>query len=392
MNFSNSKRFLLFNDSLSQGGTEQLLINLLNHLASKKCDVTLLLPKESEENVLLYRVPEDVKIKYLYTENDSKLSQKHGETKMIFQTKSFLKSKAIYEEDYDEVICFKEGFYAKMFSDWQMTKTLWVHNILYVRQYEANSIKEKLSVWLNKKKIAKVQASYAGYERVICVSEACKKSYLNVVYGGSLPIQDIRIVPNAVKQEEIIELAKADIEDSWKSKEGLNFILLTRVSPEKRIDRIFEASKKLQQEGYKFNVHILGHGTDDDSMVRAVVDAMLEDAISLYGEVDNPYPYIKKADWLICISERESFSLAILESMTLDVPVITTDCGGPANIIENGKYGILVENSDEGVYKGMKSVLDNPESAQKYTSELPKCVSRYKYENWIKTIDKLFSL
>lgn len=392
MIFSKQKRFLIFNDSLAQGGTEHLLINLLHHLVSKKCDVTLILPEESEDNILLPKVPEEIKIKYLYTEEDSNSSKRWGEIKMIFKTKSFLKSKKIYEQDYDEVICFKEGFYAKMFSDWGLMKTLWLHNILYVREYEANSVSEKLAVWLNKKKIAKTQTSYANYERVISVSEACKKSYINVVYDGSLPIQDIRIVPNAIKQSEVIEMSKADIDEDWISEGALNFILLTRISPEKRIDRIIHTSSKLQQEGYKFKVHILGNGTDNDDLRNEIKTLELEEQIQLYGEIENPYPYIKRSDWLICVSERESFSLAILESMILGVPVITTDCGGPTNIIENGKYGLLVENSSEGVYQGMKSVLTDHTLRTKYSYDLQKCTERYKYENWIKTINSLLSI
>lgn len=392
MIFSKQKRFLIFNDSLAQGGTEHLLINLLEHLVDKRCNVTLILPEELEENVLLVKVPEEVKIKYLYTQEDSNFTKKWGETKMIFRTKSFLKSKGIDEQDYDEVICFKEGFYAKMFSHWKLMKTLWLHNILYIREYEVNSLSEKLAVWLNKKKIAKTQASYANYERVISVSEACKKSYLNVVYGGCLPIQDIRIVPNAIKQGEIIEMSKADINEDWTSQEALNFILLTRRSPEKRIDRIIHASSRLQQEGYKFKVHILGSGTDSDDLKSQISTLELEDQIQLYGEIENPYPYIKRSDWLICVSERESFSLAILEAMLLGIPVITTDCGGPTNIIENGKYGLLVENSSEGVYEGMKSVLTDSSLTKRYTTDLQKCTERYKYENWIKTINTLFSI
>lgn len=392
MIFSKKKRFIIFNDGLTKGGTEQLLINLLAHLVQKDCDVTLILLEESDKNIMLDKIPEEVKIKYLFSTQDSNFAKKRGELKMIYKTKSFMAAREIFEEDYDEVICFKEGFYAKMFSQWGIPKTLWVHNILYKREYEINSLRDKFSVWLNKKKIAKTQESYSAYERVICVSEACKKAYVNIVYDGYLPIQDIRIVPNAIKQEDVIALSKEDISDHWQTKEGVNFILLARQSPEKRIDRVINASKKLLDEGYKFNVHILGQGTNSDEFIKTIVDLAMEDVISLYGDIDNPYPYIKKADWLICSSERESFSLAILEAMILGTPIITTDCGGPTNIVENGRYGLLTENSSEGVYTGMKTVLDDTTLQTKYSTEQEKVLSYYKYENWIKTVNKLLSI
>lgn len=392
MIFSKKKRFIIFNDGLTKGGTEQLLIYLLTRLVEKKCDITLILLEESEQNILLDKVPEEVKVKYLFSDKDSNFTKKRGESNMIYRTKSFMDARQIFETDYDEAICFKEGFYAKMFSQWQIPKTLWVHNILYKREYKSNTIKEKFSAWLNKKNILKTQESYAAYERVICVSDACKKAYINIVYDGYLPIQDIRIVPNAIKQDEVIALSKVNIDDQWKGKDDLNFILIARSSPEKRIDRVLSASKRLTDEGYQFNVHILGQGTDSDEFIHNIVDLALGSVVYAYGNIENPYPYIKKADWLICPSQRESFSLAILEAMTLGVPVITTDCGGPTNIVENGRFGLLTENDSEGVYKAMKAVLDDPTLKIKYTAELDKSISRYKFENWIKTIDKLLSI
>lgn len=392
--FSKRKRILLFNDSLALGGTEKLLVSLLNHLVDKKCELTLILPEETEENVLLSELSDKVKIIYLYNSGDSKFARKKGELRMIFKTKSFLKMKNIAESDYDDVVCFKEGFYAKMFSGWEIPKTLWLHNILYKRTYDPQSLKEKFLAWLNKKEIAKVQESYALYDRIISVSEACKQAYVNVVFDGQLPIQDIRIVPNAVNLEKVVALASEPIADELTSfSTKTKFVLLTRMSPDKRVDRILNASSKLLQEGYSnFAVDVIGSGTDNEDMQMQVESLQLQGTVSLLGKKDNPYPYLKRADWLICVSERESFSLAILEAMSLHVPVITTNCGGPANIIENGKYGILVDNSGEGVYEGMKRVLDDPTLAVKYATDLNKVTAKYNYQGWLKTVEKLLSL
>lgn len=390
--FSKHKRILVLNDSLALAGTEKLLVTLLNHMVEKKCEVTLILPFESDENVLLPEVSEKVKIMYLYGTGDSKFARRMGQMRMIFKTKSFLKKKGIDEFDYDEFICFKESFYAKMFSEMQKPKTLWLHNILYVREYNPQSLKERLSAWLNKKEIAKLQESYAAYDRVISVSEACKQSYMNVVFGGSLPIQDIRIVPNAIDLEKVKELSTEYVSDMFSSTD-LKFILLTRMSPDKRVDRILNATSRLKEEGFEdFVVHILGSGTDSEDMQAQVDELGLGRVVYLYGKKENPYPYIKKSDWSLCVSERESFSLSLLESMSLGVPVITTNCGGPANLIENGKYGILVDNSGDGVYEGMKSVLEDATLAEKYSANLSKVTSKYDFAGWFKTVDKLLSI
>lgn len=391
MNKIKRKRILIFNDSLILAGTEKLLISLLVHLTHIGCDITLVLPYQSAQNVLLPEVPQEVKIKYLYSENEPPFKRKKEEIRMIFNTKKFLQEKELREEDYDLVICFKEGFHAKMFCEWKIFKVLWLHNILYEREYTVNSLKERFSVWLNKKELAKVQAAYGLYDRVICVSEACKQSYIRVACDGRMPIQDLRILPNGINREEIIRLSMKPINLDI-DRDRINFISLTRNSPDKGIVRIITAAQKLKSEGFNFSIYLLGHDTDNEKIKLQIEALLLQDTIILLGLIPNPYPYVKQCDWLICSSERESFSLALVEAMTLGVPVITTDCGGPRSIVDHGKYGLLVENSEEGIYLGLKSVLEKKIVPEDYTANLDKCTGKYNIESWLQTANKLLNL
>lgn len=384
-----SKRVLFFNDGLQLGGTEKLLVNLLNYLVNKGCTVTLLLPEESSDNVLLKEVSDKVRVSYLYDTRELSLSKKWGQIKMIFNTKSFLNQKKILEKDYDVVVCFKEGFYAKMFADFEIKTVLWIHNILYVRKYEVSSVKEGLAVWLNKKEVLATQRSYTKYDEVICVSEACKQSYLSVIYGGGMSTQNISVIPNALDLSKIEKLSKEGSNRKLLTS-GTNFVLLTRLSPDKRVDRIIKVATRLKDEGYSdFIIHVLGIDTDSEQLKKEVEKQNLQNTILLYGRIENPYPMLANADWLLCVSERESFSLSILEAMSLGVPVITTDCGGPAGIVKDGKYGVLVENSTAGVYQGMKSVLDDKDLSKRYSGLLKDALKSYDYESWLSVTENI---
>lgn len=379
------KRILFFNDGLQMGGTEMLLVNLLNHLSSKGCELTLLLPQQSDKDILLKKVSSAVTIKYIYTEKDSYLMRKIWENIMIFFPRFFTRRKGIDESGYDEVVCFKETFYATIFSRMKLPKLLWIHNILYRRHYEIRSFKERLAVWMNKKQLKTVQKSYDRFDKVICVSEAAKMAYIDVLHDGEIPKQDIRVLYNTIDLSSVKEKAKEPIVDLPQGK--TNFILITRDSPEKRTDRLINAASRLKEEGYDFHVYIIG--LDTENIRRELFDRKLTDKVSLLGRVDNPFPYILQCKWSLCVSERESFSLALLESMTLNTPVITTDCGGPRDIVDGGKYGILVENNGEGVYTAMKLVMDNPGLSVKYSENLDEAVSRFDYKGWLDKVDEL---
>jgi glycosyltransferase involved in cell wall biosynthesis len=55
---------------------------------------------------------------------------------------------------------------------------------------------------------------------------------------------------------------------------------------------------------------------------------------------------IKTADILLNFSESESFSLTCLDALFYGTPLIASDCGGPAELFENGRSGLLVPNRD----------------------------------------------
>lgn len=384
------KRILFFNDSLTMGGTEKLLVSLLDYLIKKDCKITLLLPEPSEQDILLKNLHPAVFVTYIYPQRKSRLRRKIDKSIMIFFPKYFNSKKGINEDDYDEVVCFKETFYARIFSIMQIPKILWIHNILYKHTYGINSLKERLAVRLNKKHIKVVQKSYDRFDKVICVSDAAKIAYLDILHKGVAPHQDIRVLHNAIDLSAVGEKAKEQIETLPQGR--TNFMLLTRTSPEKRVDRLIQAAALLKEQGYDFHVYIVGEGMDSDAMVDSVDEFDIVDRVTLIGQLENPFPYMLQCKWSLCVSERESFSLVLLESMALKTPVITTDCGGPRDIIDGGKYGILVDNSAQGVYQGMKTVLDNPDLSVTYSARLDEAVSRFNFQGWLRNAGNLLGI
>lgn len=375
------KRIIVFNDALVLAGTEKLLVEVLNYL-SLYAEVTLLLPMASSRNVLLSSVSDKVTVTYLYSSSSSYLGRKLGHFLMHYLTPLFLRLKNIRERDFDEVICFKEGFYAKMFSQFKLPKHIWFHNILYKHSYEIQSFKERIAVALNKQDLRIARNSYKKYDHVFCVSQACKESYLDVIYEGEIPVQKIEVLYNPIDVDLIRELATEN--SCLKYKEGVfNFILLTRVSSDKRLDRLFKLVEVLTHRGItNFHIHVLGVTQDDCQVYAPSADVLA--FITFYGQIANPYPMIKHSDCMLCISERESFSLSLLEALYLDVPVISTDCGGPREVLEDGRLGVLTSNTTSGLIEAIASILQGYELL--ITKPSDKITNRYDKETWLQVL------
>ncbi len=64
----------------------------------------------------------------------------------------------------------------------------------------------------------------------------------------------------------------------------------------------------------------------------------------------------------------EGFPTVTIEAKVLEKPVLATMVCGIDEQIENGKQGIICENSEEGIYEGLKKILDNPEILKELTT------------------------
>lgn len=383
------KRILIFNDCFFMGGTEILLVNLLNHLVEINCRVTLLLPNPSEKNILLERVSDRVHVEYLFRKELTGVKRLLFKNLLIFCPDLYKWCVGFNSNNYDTIVCFKDCFYSILFSRLKIFKVLWIQNQPFVRDYKSHSIREWMGYTLNRFQINRMNRSFDKYNKVICVSEACRDDYINIYHKGNQR-KELIVLYNALDLSDIIHKSDQQIESAYS--DGTKFIVVIRLSYEKTVDRVVLAVKRLVNEGYNLTVTILGDGMEFNNLSNLIKENELQGIIIMKGRVDNPFPYMKQADWFLCPSSRESFALTLIESMTLGTPVITTECGGPEDVVGRGKYGLMTENSENGVYSGMKKVMDNPSLSSFYIEKQDECLARFDYSQWLKDTESILEL
>ncbi|MFL5257346.1 MAG: glycosyltransferase [Rhodopila sp.] len=105
---------------------------------------------------------------------------------------------------------------------------------------------------------------------------------------------------------------------------------------------------------------ILGLGPLREELEQLAVTLGVADDVAFLGFVQNPLPYMRQAAAFVLCSRAEGFGNVLVEAMGCGTPVISTDCPhGPAEILSNGRYGILVRQRDPAVLaKAMAQILD----------------------------------
>ena len=109
----------------------------------------------------------------------------------------------------------------------------------------------------------------------------------------------------------------------------------------------------------------------------------------LLGFKENPYPYLRHADAFLLSSRDEAFPLVVGESLCVGTPVIATNCCGVDEWLEGGTYGLIVNNSVDGIYEGMSHALSEPNLLARYRKRIPEAQQKISFEIMLKEFETI---
>lgn len=144
-----------------------------------------------------------------------------------------------------------------------------------------------------------------------------------------------------------------------------NILFLSNMMEAKGVWDLVEASRILKEKGKKFHCHFVGKWSDisEEEFQQKIHLLNLENCISAYGGKygNEKETYFQKADVFVLPTHNECFPLVLLEAMEHELPCISTQEGGIAAIIDEGKTGYVVERKNpQALAEKIERLMEQP--------------------------------
>jgi|26BtaG_2_1085354.scaffolds.fasta_scaffold01035_7 glycosyltransferase involved in cell wall biosynthesis len=181
----------------------------------------------------------------------------------------------------------------------------------------------------------------------VCVSEGVKEDFINHI--GK--IASITTIHNPVDRDSIQLLSEAFVP------EFENYIVhIGSFKKAKRHDVLLKAYAKTEQT---LPLLLLGQGKLKNDIEQLILELGLQEKVFLLGFCENPYPYLKRAQFKTLTSDREGFPMVIEEALALGTPVISTDCqSGPREMLPENN--LMIINDIDSIANKLNQAMITP--------------------------------
>lgn len=364
------KKIIFGITSLTLGGAERVLVDIVNKLV-EKFDITIFTIYANGE--LEKELDKRINIKSLYNKSYSELSSKEKRKIPLYVLlhKNDIYKKYIDNEKYVAQIAFLEGPITRIFSSKSQNndckKIAWIHND--ISKVFGKSIKSKIKRIFDRN-------IYEKYDTLVFVSIDNLDKFNKVYDDIKLPHE--KVINNYIDSERIIRMSNENYDKIF-NEEEVNIVQVSRLVQQKAIDRLIDVHSKLIKEGLNHHIYIIGEGPMKEKLLKKIDDLGVQKTFTLLGQKENPYPYIKDADYFCLFSEYEGYGMVVEEAKILKKYIGVTNTATREALLDYSENSIIVSNNNIGIEEALRYMIKNKNN---------KKINNYIYTN-NKIIDKI---
>jgi len=158
---------------------------------------------------------------------------------------------------------------------------------------------------------------------------------------------DIRQIYNAIDVTPICPSpVGGHLRQRFGAKGRLWVVTATRLVEPKNLEMLIETGAVLRDMGIDIKISIFGTGPLEKVLKRRIQDQNLEYQVELHGFTSQFNDILCAADIFVLCSRHEGLPMALIEAMSMGIPVVCTDVGGMKEVVINQENGLLVQLND----------------------------------------------
>ena len=366
------KKILFLIHDLGHGGAEKVLVNLVNHMDTTRFDVSVtalfgggvneqfLAPHVHYRAVFPRSIPGNSHLMKLLTPK-----QLH---------------RLCVKEHYDIELSYLEGPSARVISGCEDKNTKlvsWIHCTM-------SSVKDVAASFRSRRE---AERCYQRFDNMAFVSAGVRDAFLKYCPRKG----KTQVLYNTNESDVILRKAQEKPDQECFKSGVFTWCSVGRLIPVKRFDRMIRIQKRLVDDGYSVRLLILGEGGQYEQLRQQARGCGIEKEVFFLGYQINPYQYVSRCDLFVCASMSEGFSTAATEALIVGTPVCTVEVSGMKEMLgENNEYGIVTDNDEEALYRGMKQLLDDPALLEHYRKKAKERGKMFSTENTVRAVENMF--
>jgi len=319
-------RLAFFLPSLSGGGAERVMVTLANYCVKQGFPTEMIVVRET--TTYLNEVDPAIPVEFLRPKRRIQITPRLARIMRAKRFDAMLSSPRNFPPLLVKQMCF-------------------LPTRVVIREASTNSVALK-QVKRPFKELVAIRLGYRflypSADAVVAPSRGVAGSLLQL---SPIPIQKVRVIYNPVVSPELYEKADAPVEHPWFQPHQPPVVLAAgRLVALKGYDTLLRAFARVRQETFARLV-ILGEGPERPNLERLAAELGVAADVDMPGFDPNPFRYMNRAGVFVLSSRYEGLPNVLIQALACGCPVVSTDCpSGPSEILDGGRYGVLVPVDD----------------------------------------------
>jgi glycosyltransferase involved in cell wall biosynthesis len=201
--------------------------------------------------------------------------------------------------------------------------------------------------------------------RIIAVSDDLAK-----ILNDNFPPDQIRVIENGIDMASLTQSGEKAAPQPSTAQAPFKVGIAGRLVPVKRVDLFIKTARYLldHHPDLEASFHIFGDGPLREELEALNHELKTGDIVHFEGHCEEITKELQKLDVLLMTSDHEGLPMILLESMSLQTPIIAHKVGGIPTLLDQGNCGILVsDHSISGYAQEIYRLAQDPEKRKNIT-------------------------